>query len=134
VGIRTAIWGAMIGVHRPGLVDISAEAVGPAHLHLNQYSSSVERTASEVRAHLTNGATAAGNVLVGADGTSFAVAGRDVGYWTTSRPLRAEGIRRQVQSFEGSLQSISRRRLHSDSLPAARADPPGDPLTISFEL
>jgi salicylate hydroxylase len=58
----------MIVVHRAELLDMLAESAGQANIHLSHDFSSVEHNACQVRAHFTNGATTAGDFLVGADG------------------------------------------------------------------
>ncbi len=58
----------MIIVHRAELLDMLAESAGPAKIHLSHGFSSFEQNAREVCAHFTGGATATGDVLVGADG------------------------------------------------------------------
>jgi 2-polyprenyl-6-methoxyphenol hydroxylase-like FAD-dependent oxidoreductase len=60
--------GGVIVLHRAELLDLLAHAVDAGTIHLGHTCTSIEQDASGVTATFANGATARGDLLIGADG------------------------------------------------------------------
>ena len=68
--LESRFGGGVLIVHRAELLEILARSFGSEHFHLGHTLSSIEEDAGGVTASFTNGETAHGDVLIGADGLS----------------------------------------------------------------
>jgi 2-polyprenyl-6-methoxyphenol hydroxylase-like FAD-dependent oxidoreductase len=60
--------GGVIVLHRSELLNVLAQGVGAANIHLGHVCTSIEQDSDGVTAIFANGASARGDVLIGADG------------------------------------------------------------------
>ena len=60
--------GGVIVLHRSELLNVLAQGVGAANIHLGQVCTSIDQDSDGVTATFANGATARGDILIGADG------------------------------------------------------------------
>ncbi|HEV8145357.1 MAG TPA: FAD-dependent monooxygenase [Bryobacteraceae bacterium] len=60
--------GGVIVLHRSELLNVLAQGVGAANIHLGHVCTSIDQDSDGVTATFANGATARGDVLIGADG------------------------------------------------------------------